>query len=104
MKQHITIEQLRELNLESRNRLLINADAWNEYKLEHGAFSEHEMCSQISIGKMIEILEQHGEYPNIYISNNPGVKTWEVQSVPYTDAFEKEELCDALFEAIKTIL
>jgi len=101
MKQYITVKQLGELTENQITKLctLITDDI--------GVLlvdTDETIAEMTTIGKMIEILEQHGEYPNIYISNNPGVKTWEVQSVPYTDAFEKEELCDALFEAIKTIL
>lgn len=110
MKQHITPKQLQELSEPAKARL---RDWW---KPEQGdyytdgffkAFMNYEIyhiftagstpapapfLPLLSIGQMIEFLDEHDEL--LYCEEISHHITWE----------EDEELCDTLWEAVKTVL
>jgi hypothetical protein len=103
MKQHITVEQYRELTQEQQNNLLSELKlAVKDMVSENGFDYEGYVTRCTTIGKMIEILSKnlYGEimiYENEVIVVGPGG----------SDTLNKnqhEELCDALWEAVKTIL
>jgi len=87
MKQHITNEQLKELNKQSKRKLedgvIGGALAWG---------------SQLSIGKMIEILEN--EYDLVITHGS----LWWVGDIKKTWSVNEENLVDALWEAVKEVI
>ena len=117
MKQHITVEQARELNKEQFNKLYDWAE--NKYPefFPHGVImmlesSEKSLSRCIDIGRMIEFLDEKdffhkiNRYQNIgkvglEIGDNKFVENWNVDG---KKSFQKKELCDALWEAVKEVL
>ena len=95
MKQAITTKQLKELGEIGREKL----DKWvfDKYPLE---FIKQPL---LSIGQMIEFLDEHDE---IQIDRNHREPAhWIIESPTNHDLFcSKEELCDALWEAVKEVL
>jgi len=97
MKQHITIKQLYELNDKAGKRLL----KWCS-KNASGLFGGYVttklgMFPILSIGQMIEFLGDNLKCVEEF-STNPTVVLYGGR------IFEKKELCDALWEAVKKIL
>lgn len=108
MKQHITEKQLNELTIEQSAKLMYS-------------FGNDDLAGgeDVTIGKMFEILN---DFPNNYITsirpkfkkeNNKsyvelGIKDLmaEEECIDswYLKGFHSEELCDALWQAIKEIL
>jgi hypothetical protein len=106
MKQRITMEQFRELTeerTESLKFILASMD-------KEGKVSPMLEDWLLSIGQMIEILDRQCKSHNLYMENNPGTCTWEVNRVytkngiPHAPTIEKTELCDCLWELVKRIL
>jgi hypothetical protein len=110
MKQHIAVEQFLELKL-----ILNDAEEPNEfwrYDLEkYGIYvdnsSDEFITEQFNIGKMVEILKRF--LPTITFYEFSSI----VEIIPKNKAdkpnylvveFEKEELVDALWEAVKYII
>jgi hypothetical protein len=128
MKQRITVEQLMELTEEQKQRLR----ELTESKVQDGDYVVHngmktlvddaeelkalmncyknkfkECYILLNIGQIIELLTEKEGYPNIYISNYPGVKTWGLTYIcnPNIEIeTEPTELCDALWQAVKEVL
>ena len=126
MKLHITVEQLNELSEKGKERLR----EWWKKHLEYGTFfawknnkrqknwyvelwyegSEFEMPNKwnnfyplLSIGQLIQFLDEHIKTPynNLFIKTNHGA--WQMTDIIGTTE-HYDELCDALFEAVKDIL
>jgi hypothetical protein len=118
MKQHITIEQLKELNIIQLNDLVITLKMkkyWYKAKmrtLQYNKVILQEIANTCTIGKMIEILIENIPKTNciedsIDIECDRVTKTFlvEYRTSNFTFAdFENKELCDALWEAVKSIL
>jgi hypothetical protein len=133
MKRRITEEQLMELTDEQKQRLRewwkigkgdifhsthfsglydyhIAIDVYNYTILDWitGVELDKDTCLPLlDIGQMIDLLTQREGFPNLYISNYPGVKTWELTYIcnPNIEAeIETTELCDALWESVKQVL
>ncbi len=130
MKQHITVEQLNEYNkdcwtgqqikkvfetksldeyLHQResewlmSNRMVNWDRWDQIAGDW----EEKTSKVITIGKLIEVL--HNSNNKCYISIDyilrsewAGESDWHVNT--YDKIFIKEELCDALWEAVKYVL
>lgn len=97
MKQHITVEQLKELPLKSKQKL----QTWWDINYKEETIILYEMQDGfdpiLSIGQMIEFLDEHNEYED----------WWEDLFYPSgKDVLPKYdgELCDALWEAVKEVL
>jgi hypothetical protein len=84
VKQNITVEQLNELSKEQKDKLF----RWMySVKMETP-------CIAMSIGQMIEFLEEHD-----------GIPLWErLKMISDSWKTRNEELCDALWEAVKEVL
>lgn len=95
MKQYITDDQLQEISLEQQIKL---------HKLIRGDIQRHPfLASEVTIGKMIEILDPKEE--TIFtmckmVSANPPIYEITVNG----DYYYGENMCDALWEAVKSIL
>lgn len=107
MKQYITIEQIRELNVEQigklshfiNSKIAITDDIKSKDSILNKGIIATISC-QCNIGKMIEILGDRFDGLE---------RCWEGYWVHLYDSGEKErfegkELCDALWEAIKYVL
>ena len=121
MKQYITVEQLKELDLRAFSKLyklvrvITNAslkqihNIYSSMKSEKG-FSANTLVREITIGMMIEILGD-GYYPNIgKDSDKLTCEWWQVDlfETSFSDeafnkikTFHSAELIDALWEAVK---
>lgn len=105
MKQHITIQQLREIESKQKEKLVLVLDNWNEYRIKEGYLSDHDISSQCTIGKMIEILQNvdNTEFSDLYSENKWRVyKNGMWHDFPVT--MDWDGLCDQLWEAVKTCL
>ena len=122
MKQHITLEQLKEVDVKKLLEYfsLGNKTGFSVTEERHGKEIALEVLSEgVTIGKMIEILN---DFPNNYITsirpkfkkeNNKsyvelGIKDLmaEEECIDswYLKGFHSEELADVLWKAIKEIL
>lgn len=99
MKQEITVEQLNELSPK------------NLIKIKRWALKRH-YYADLSIGQMIEFLEEHtgGNDFDIRIHSagsgwkKPGQRLVDINGLPVNEIEDEEELCDALWEAVKEVL
>lgn len=94
MKQHITVEQLKELSLDSKTRL---HNWFEKIKGTHWLttteiFVDDMFLPQLSIGEMIEFLAQGSR--SYFL---PGCSIGESE-------IEPETWCDELWEAVKNVL
>jgi hypothetical protein len=125
MKQHIEINQLAELSEKGFDALIafcikkiyISREVMFEIAKEHPFKKEFKTTVirdiggrlMLNIGQMIELLKEHSDDVTTYgnIQGQSGVDLWtrgkDLESEK-TDNFESTELCDALWEATKTIL
>lgn len=122
MKQHITVEQVEELIPENKKKIMKAFYSWHPMTWEELTNGKTNVVSQITIGRMIEFLEAtFGKGIGIYgypanmssIVPNGG---YAIKAVPVQDesfvfgtkdgylSEGQEELCDALWEAVKGIL
>lgn len=97
MKQYITEEQLKELSAKQLDRL----EEWTNREIITKKpvpkdFRWNVSTLDMSIGQMIEFLDEHTDLSEIRDWVKTGAKeiTW----------CENEELCDALWEAVKEVL
>ena len=121
MKQRITVEQIKELTKEQGNKLrtLWNPQAGDYMYLRSGkvliveegtdllrnkSIYQHRL-PLLSMGQMIEILESKDQCLNI--TKKTDLEGWgyeiQLRQIDYYK-FSTGELCDALFEAVKTVL
>lgn len=101
MKQHITIEQWEELNKDQKCKLY-------DYFLGDSidflvSRDERQLKTQLSIGQMIEFLEENNSID--LIRKSPIGNEWIINhpttfGVEYID----KELCNCLWEAVKEVL
>jgi len=111
MKQHITVGQLNQSHiLDALNLAVILEISPNDYRNDEEL--DKMVSEKMTIGEMIEIighnncltLEQENVIPN---DSNYGLK-WVVRIFHDIDCpvkeYEAEELCDALWEAVKRVL
>ena len=112
MKQHITVAQLHELNDQEIYDLVVYK--LNKFMINNLDDEWYEWISQlINIGKMIEILcdsdfcfpsigltesRNHSEYIVVGVTSLSGSKEY------YGKTFESDNLCDALWNAVKSAL
>ena len=98
MKQHITKEDLEELSSEQRNIL----SKWaGEYNKRIGSYSPVDSIldtnePELNIGQMIKFL-----YDNRSNKTYKSIQWPSTIFQDYENEFRPEELCDALFEAVK---
>jgi hypothetical protein len=111
MKQQITSEQLNELSDKGKYTLWI----WERNK-EYGDKDSFSKLSELSVGQMIEFLDE--QMPVSYITHQSqwhgGNWHYDGGSIPSEltlpaleksiKSFESNELCDALWEAVKDVL
>lgn len=107
MKQYITVERA-ERELGDRYEWLID---WLE---EHGyrdwsIIKYNAENPMINIGQMIEFLEDKAEQPQIGYDTRTGfpdveLRRWGVELNRWQRAYNEDELCDALWEAVKIAL
>lgn len=119
MKQHITIEQLNELSKPSKKKLMNSIDNifyLNAQKQFPGIATTHwheDKNYLLSIGQMIEFLSKHREI--VVVTNGLGSLTglpnflWKAGGGGVGENMEdnlktSDELCDALWEAVKEVL
>ena len=94
MKQYITLEQLNELSEKGKERLRewANNKSYDDNLIltDDGRYFQ-----QLSIGQIIEFLDENKRI--LVVIGKKKIKgiTWK---------FEEEELCDALWKAVKNIL
>jgi hypothetical protein len=114
MKQHITSDQLNELSEKQLKKLI----AWvkgkrflTNYNNTTGTCIDHDYWqghTLLSIGKMMEFLEESEHFPVISKSNFMTSEVREWVSGWHLDFNQKEitsdELCDALWETVKEVL
>ena len=99
MKQHITYEQIQEIDAKIVFDLFgFHRDANTECD---SIIKENRIHPSVTIGKMIEILNNEGNLIIIKIENE-----WTASLVTYLNSFDydSDELCDALWEAVKEVL
>ena len=83
MKQQITDKQFDKLSEEAKDKL--RAKIWD--------------CGNITIGHMIEFLDEHHYFNSFYKTIQPD--TGQLKMLTWN---ENKELCDALWEAVKEVL
>lgn len=111
MKQHITIEQLNELSGKGKAKLTEYILPRTEFKNLKELYSFYPL---LSIGQMLEFLDEQEAYS---ILNRPGEERWVtgiikdynlgegwIEEEYIINAHKGEELCDALWEAVKEVL
>lgn len=102
MKQHITVDEINKLPIKSKNKLL----TWifdHHYEIPTEDFGG--LTPDLTIGMMIEFISDHEINPHFPHQEWHDYVIKEVQDcgdiqIPYTS----EELCDALWEAVKEAL
>ena len=105
MKQHITVEQLHEAHpMDTLNLAVMLEISCRDYQNDEGL--DKMIADRMTIGKMIEILES--ALPTLRIDKR--LKTGMMGSNRY-DVFQQgagtyyaDNLCDALWEAVKEVL
>lgn len=93
IKQHITVEQLKELNKDQR-KVITRLLGWETFS---------DFSSLVTIGKMIEILGHRDEYPTITEVGLENIE-WAVKLKYHTASCYNENLCDALWNTVKEVL
>lgn len=96
MKQHISKEQLGAL-VDGNNEPTIQY-----YRLQEKLnFKKHHLisCNDLTIGKMIEILNENFSCVDIYVHDN-----YVILNNDTMNGFDGNTLCDALWNAIKEII
>ena len=106
MKQHITKEQLNELNEKQREKLLEWYDnlEGDEKCISCGIYLTNQP-PLLSISQMIEFLDER-EYRKIWDmqrKDHNGMDHYWMVGVN-EGLYNKDELCDALWEAVKSVL
>ena len=101
MKQNITEEELSQLSQQGKDNLL------KYLKQKHIYNSDSSTNGWLSIGQMIEFLDEQGDY--VYSKQDIGGTTlnryWTIRlRGEKRNKFGRKELCDALFKAVKEIL
>lgn len=114
MKQHISIDQLNELSDKGR-------DAFEKYvlskKLPYAATDKNILQPLLSIGQMIEFLDEHGEFIGGHVSGDES-QIWKddrgwalahlrsdiLMGYLRESSDQHKELCDALWMATKNVL
>lgn len=114
MKQNITPEQLNELSDKMKERLAQYCGRHQEWLLaqeldDSTQWTKNVFLPLLSIGQMIEFLDEHGMYDIHNVSRDVRGRVWKIQMKSdqfYGDSnFEGYfELCDALWQAVKEIL
>ena len=120
MKQNIDIKQLTELSIEQLkklNELSYNPSLWRIAYEKEFALDVDDMCfcsaiNSINIGKMIEILVDNIPKTN-YIEDSLDIECdravnkcfieYRKSNLEFSN-YESKELCDVLWEAVKSIL
>lgn len=105
MKQQITVEQMMELSQSAKKkyRKLFPAPSEITYADIHGCqtirrFRTKEHVALVSIGQMIEFLEEKSHF--VIIGKK---QDYDVYTFPMV-VLKNKELCDALWEAVKEVL
>jgi len=97
MKQHITEKQLEEYRV---------SNVSGHYKLKDIMFhgdSPINMAEKLTIGKMIEMLGS--KFDSLYLNHKNEFDVMvEEKNTEWCNRFENKELCDALWEAVKSVL
>ena len=106
MKQHITVEQLYEF-IENERKGFIDKriDAITDLVGKH--YGTNDVAEKMNIGKMIEILEEATHYSQQIINECGRYSISVNEKAGYATGWETKyynELCDALWEAVKSIL
>jgi len=104
MKQHITIEQFKEIGVKMQGDIMSYTD-----KKGDGVLYYKECAERITIGKMIEILKdmciiQHKTFKIVHDISKSSKDMFYVDLSNCMDGnitWHKKELCDALWEAVK---
>lgn len=104
MKQNITLQQLNELGIPQKAKLAMYAlkSGWAKHEeYENGGYIDIPL---LSIGQMIEFLDEEGR---LWIEQEEAIdgeilKRYRVQSRNFE--YWRPELCDALWEAVKEVL
>lgn len=118
MKQNITVEQIKQLSIKELNKIVVLLDIEPYYRRAkmHTLVYENDVLKYIAecatIGKMIEVLEENNclklEQENIIPNDSDYGLKWVVEIFHDIDCeikhFESEELCDALWEAVKLVV
>lgn len=123
MKQHITVEQLNELSEKSRKNLIKRFKfrkgdwiCWSHLKgftgpellnIEPAVNFEniYECYPLLSIGQMIEFLDDNDAYAFGKYLTGTNCRSWQVKKVKVKQAIsQRANLCDALWQAVKEIL
>lgn len=95
MKQHITIEQLKELSEKGRKKL----NSWITGIEFDSRILKHSSLQLLSIGQMIEFLKEGNYKKELHNGFEKYIElARDIKEVP------EVELCDALWETIKQIL
>lgn len=102
MKQHIILEQLREIDSEIIAIKLLRTGIMK--KKEGDLIRTEKFAKQFTIGKMIEILYKSGY--GVSTSKHEGVKgqVWLQLGLNAPKKFSSPELCDCLWSAVKEVL
>jgi hypothetical protein len=119
MKQHITVAQFNELTKKGRDKLWNwwkprNGDMFLDFEIGYGClisekpetFKKKQRFPLLTIGQMIEFLDEQDkilciDYGSSYVSEM-GQTNWRV--IFDESQYEDDELCDALWEAVKEVL
>lgn len=121
MKQHITPEQLNELTEDQK----VKYDKWYRskyapmadddlyiYTSEDGTVKRYDL-PPLSIGQMIEFLDEHIEglditgrrmYESFLIDISDNTMVWDIWGGEWSSIEDEPVLCDALWEAVKSVL
>lgn len=95
MKQHITIDQLKELSEKGKERYY----GWVDNHVEIGRPRD----IFLSIGQMIEFIKESGGSMSITLWDEGWTVTWN-NNKGLVEPMFYDELCDALWEAMKQVL
>lgn len=104
MKQHITVEQVKELRQEVIAKIgeSLYSAMYFYSKLEHEPRWDF-AANLLTIGKMIEILDVKSNYVSMQtVLDNADTDCWIVEFNDFE--WQRKELCDALWEAVKYVL
>ena len=102
MKQHITLEELREVDSSLIAEKLVKTGF---VKVEDNEWIKSDKAAkQLNIGKMIEILRSKSHSIMIETDSDLGVEWWNVVDYDTGKFLQSKELCDALWEAVKYVL
>jgi|LGOV01.1.fsa_nt_gb hypothetical protein len=93
MKQHITVEQLNEVNTIDLIRVL-----------KHTLAGDERWAESITIGKMIEILNQNFNWFRIEKEHNDEDRTVFWVNIGPTREYANYKLVDVLWEAVKDLI